>query len=95
MRMSDPWLPYCFVGGILNICCGVYVLVRETAAEYHTIVEESLLNAYYTEQRNNAACNSTDPDDAVATLFVHALPQDTISAQPSKPDSAALATSTV
>ena len=84
--MSDPWLPYCFVDGLLNVCCGVCVLVRETAAEVHTAVEESLLSAHYTDQLQNADPGDTEPDDAAATLFVHAVLSDTVSGQTTKSD---------
>lgn len=80
--MSDPWLPYCFVGGLLNVCCGVYVLVRETAAEVHAAVEESLLDAYYTDQRRSATSTDRGGDDAVARLFVHAVPSDAVLQRP-------------
>lgn len=103
--MAEPWLPYCFVGGIvshsvvaarscrcllpncpcsaslpllslialdvfialnvlqLNICCGIYVLVRETNADVTTAVEESLMHSHFRQLQEEARerASSTRP----------------------------------
>lgn len=38
----------------LNICCGIYVLVRETNSDVATAVEESLMHSHFRQLQEEA-----------------------------------------